>query len=204
MNTFTTNVPTSGFAFTDNVESKKEITEIDLMGELNSLVVLHLMSVNVGFAEVNTRFAEGGLVQYSLRQSLAIHIELEQDIFASLDVLTGVNGYSGAEQHQFVIGWDDSIGNTGTVVNNRSSRVSLPSPLLPAPGARLVPHEDLECIESPVLAPIVGGSSSEFFSLLFFQSFSLETATLRFDVGLGPAIRITLKRLELYYNFTSI
>ena len=85
------------------------------MGELHSLVILHLVSVNVGFTEVDPRFAQRGLVQYSFRESLAIHVELEQDVLPSLDVLTGMNGYSGAEQHQFVIGRNDGIGHAGPV-----------------------------------------------------------------------------------------
>ena len=165
------------------------------MGELHSLVILHLVSVNVGFTEVNPRFAQRGLVQYSFRESLAIHVELEQDVLPSLDVLTGMNGYSGAEQHQFVIGRNDGIGHAGPIVDDWSSRVSLPGPVLPAPGGGLVPHEDLERVQSPVLASVVRSTSSYFFSLLFLQSFSFESADLRLW---RPTIFVITNRLALH------
>ena len=62
-------------------------------------------------------------------------------------------------------------------------------------GSVKVPHEDLERVQSPVLASVVRSTSSYFFSFLFLQSFSFESADLRLW---RPTIFVITNRLALH------
>ena len=50
-----------------------------LVGELDSLIVIHGVSVDVSFGPVEIGGLGCGLVKLALRQGLAVHVELEQD-----------------------------------------------------------------------------------------------------------------------------